>query len=630
MSMYNYLGTPNNNLICCICRAPFLDPLTSKLCSHTFCSSCILQALSHSSQCPIDRTPLTENDLERAPSIVRAMVDELEVECVYGPPRREEPTDIDSSKEKETVKTPIEDTSFQSGCKWTGERETLGAHLEVCEYAEGNRNKNHDASNGTRCSNDQAQIDGDGSQKMTNVPSGSASPTTSDPATHLSQLPLPTSQTTRGSCPHAAFGCPYVAQTGMELSPDIGGEDSSAMMQADIETHLTACPYESLKGFFSIFSSTVTSQKQAIDESKRREDTLHATIQELKENEKRAKLVLEQNILLKRRLESLEAVASNFKKELSSIRTALGPWATVASSSQNTSNSSTATPLDIGTEASGMRFTPATGSTSGVYAFSLPSTAITPTTSFASAPSGSDRAPERTSPVTHPTQNAGAGWGNGPSDMSPINATSPFVNFSPRVDDTISGISGMSSDSFASFFPNQGDEYSSGTSLHGQHRRATSSVSLPLMMPPLDTTSSLEGTLQRLNASITSIAAAVEGLTVQVEGVSRRGEIGLANEAVRVGEEIGSLRAQIYGLRMLVHGLMVERGMGTRWPGANPSGGPAMNMGDSDDEQRNHAGPPLGQTVPLGMPPPSPPFFLRNAGIGMGMGAIGGPSITKL
>ncbi|TFK44355.1 hypothetical protein BDQ12DRAFT_640921 [Crucibulum laeve] len=109
MSLYNYVDTPNNNLVCCICRTPFTDPATTRTCAHTFCQECILQALSHSPICPVDRSPLSLNDLEPANPIVRSLVDELVVEC----------------------------THRLEGCEHTCQRHILASHLrEECLYSE--------------------------------------------------------------------------------------------------------------------------------------------------------------------------------------------------------------------------------------------------------------------------------------------------------------------------------------------------------------------------------------------------------------------------------------------------------------------------------------------------------------
>jgi len=52
-------------------RTPFNEPVTTRTCSHTFCQGCILQAISISAQCPIDRSPLSLDFLVQADPIIR-------------------------------------------------------------------------------------------------------------------------------------------------------------------------------------------------------------------------------------------------------------------------------------------------------------------------------------------------------------------------------------------------------------------------------------------------------------------------------------------------------------------------------------------------------------------------------
>ncbi|KAJ1304528.1 hypothetical protein OPQ81_005669 [Rhizoctonia solani] len=85
MDSYLYLEPVNPNLVCCICRQPFADPTTATPCGHTFCRTCITQALDVSSQCPIDRGALAHSDLLPAPQLVRNMVEELIVQCPNAP-----------------------------------------------------------------------------------------------------------------------------------------------------------------------------------------------------------------------------------------------------------------------------------------------------------------------------------------------------------------------------------------------------------------------------------------------------------------------------------------------------------------------------------------------------------------
>ncbi|EMD37824.1 hypothetical protein CERSUDRAFT_105713 [Gelatoporia subvermispora B] len=109
MSAYNYVENPNVNLVCCICRAPFFDPHTTRSCCHTFCYDCIARAISVSRQCPIDRLPLSLHDLTPADPVIRNLVEELIVECPYR----------------------------EAGCSYTCQRLLLPAHLkDVCEFAE--------------------------------------------------------------------------------------------------------------------------------------------------------------------------------------------------------------------------------------------------------------------------------------------------------------------------------------------------------------------------------------------------------------------------------------------------------------------------------------------------------------
>ncbi|KJA27903.1 hypothetical protein HYPSUDRAFT_130585 [Hypholoma sublateritium FD-334 SS-4] len=170
MSLFNYVDPPNANLICCICRAPFTDPTTTRTCAHTFCAECILRALSHASACPIDRTPLTPADLAPADPIVRSLVDEMRVECVHS----------------------------AAGCAHVGQRQDMALHLrEECVYAEG-RSRPEPVTEGD------AEVD-EAETADTDDEVGPAAP----------HAPLLTAAQT--ACPHAAFGCAYTGPVAAHL-----------------------------------------------------------------------------------------------------------------------------------------------------------------------------------------------------------------------------------------------------------------------------------------------------------------------------------------------------------------------------------------------------------------------------
>ncbi|EPQ52551.1 hypothetical protein GLOTRDRAFT_79656 [Gloeophyllum trabeum ATCC 11539] len=104
---YNYVNAVDPNLMCCICRSPFVEPTTTRTCAHTFCYECIVHSIQITPQCPVDRSPLAPEDLYPADPVVRNLVDELIVEC----PER------------------------KSGCRHTCQRQLLASHMkDSCEF----------------------------------------------------------------------------------------------------------------------------------------------------------------------------------------------------------------------------------------------------------------------------------------------------------------------------------------------------------------------------------------------------------------------------------------------------------------------------------------------------------------
>ena len=52
-------------------RCPFVDPCTTRTCCHTFCYECVARAIAISAHCPVDRCPLTVQDLGPADPLIR-------------------------------------------------------------------------------------------------------------------------------------------------------------------------------------------------------------------------------------------------------------------------------------------------------------------------------------------------------------------------------------------------------------------------------------------------------------------------------------------------------------------------------------------------------------------------------
>ncbi|KAI8997458.1 hypothetical protein BDB01DRAFT_771213 [Pilobolus umbonatus] len=101
-----YVDKINENLLCCICQTPFIDPIITN-CGHTFCQLCIYQALETSNLCPIDRINLCVDEFLPTAKIITNIVNELLVYC----PKSEE------------------------GCSYYGQRQFIQSHLNNdCEY----------------------------------------------------------------------------------------------------------------------------------------------------------------------------------------------------------------------------------------------------------------------------------------------------------------------------------------------------------------------------------------------------------------------------------------------------------------------------------------------------------------
>lgn len=77
----DYRGEVDENLICPICRVPFVAPVITT-CDHVFCQKCIIHAHALNPVCPIDRLPLKlVSDTRPAPKIIFNQLDNLHVKC---------------------------------------------------------------------------------------------------------------------------------------------------------------------------------------------------------------------------------------------------------------------------------------------------------------------------------------------------------------------------------------------------------------------------------------------------------------------------------------------------------------------------------------------------------------------
>lgn len=90
LRLLDYVSPYDNNLMCAICRCPFVDPVILTECDHCFCRDCIRQCwnsntnytpLGPRGDCPTCRTPAKLGPRSATSKILVNLVDELVVKC---------------------------------------------------------------------------------------------------------------------------------------------------------------------------------------------------------------------------------------------------------------------------------------------------------------------------------------------------------------------------------------------------------------------------------------------------------------------------------------------------------------------------------------------------------------------
>ncbi|KAI8929771.1 hypothetical protein BC831DRAFT_442036 [Entophlyctis helioformis] len=273
---YDYVHDVNQNLVCSICFRPFVDPVVTSGCDHTFCRACILRAVQASTaaqphdqqqqqqaqqqqqqsdavgRCPVDRRPLSLASIVPASKIVTNMVNELLVRC---PHKRVSPAATPPRGSHAAANGHVDDDGAE-GCIWIGQRQLLSHHLAgSCEWVLESCLLDGCPARPPRC-RWSAHMASCPFQPVV-CPQCEASMLARDAEDHRAQCPQqPTvcphcrDPLVRGlleahiescsllvvPCTHSRFGCPWK-----------GPRPSLA------STHLPSCAYAAIQGFFAIF-----------------------------------------------------------------------------------------------------------------------------------------------------------------------------------------------------------------------------------------------------------------------------------------------------------------------------------------------------------------------------------------
>lgn len=76
-----FQGDVDEELVCPICSGVLEEPLQAPQCEHAFCAGCINEWLTRQPTCPVDRNPITPNQLKPVPRILRNLLSRLYLAC---------------------------------------------------------------------------------------------------------------------------------------------------------------------------------------------------------------------------------------------------------------------------------------------------------------------------------------------------------------------------------------------------------------------------------------------------------------------------------------------------------------------------------------------------------------------
>lgn len=564
---YNYVDTDlDENLLCCICRTPFDEPVTTRTCFHTFCQECILQALSVSAHCPIDRSPLSIELLGQADPIVRHLVEELTVRCPY----------------------------LDAGCEYIGERHLLRSHLKLqCLYVQVPGPCSEEG-----CERAVARKDGlDGETFVHQEPD----PESNDTQTITCECCGEDLSQVAAMKDHLASSCP-------EKTIPCGQAENGCTWKGrrlSLEAHTDNCPYESIKGFFSIHSTKMAQLSRDNERLRLRTDELEGIIRILRQELEWTKIALGpwyRPVYPERPpitanytqspnvegagagpgpnrvglLESMTQTAGNTAHPEFGVES--GPTETLGSfdpfsfinrtqnevSNIRATNNALTAPTVIDTESNpnisthtsnspvefrdshdlGGNPIPGSGSFNGLESIqSVIGSELSPETSnLQSAATMQPTAPifdhfrvENRVGFEDGSSSQLSGWQHAlPPDSMPSNP-SPGI-YSPNQPP----ISGSIHSHLASL-----------PSVPWNRPQFTPSINRHIVAP-LNLSTTVEGSLVGLRESLVTLSEALESQ-------GRRLDLALATEGLRASEEVGSLKAIVQGLRMQVHAIMMDR-----------------------------------------------------------------------
>ncbi|CAO3645401.1 unnamed protein product [Cunninghamella echinulata] len=226
-------------------------------CGHTFCETCIYQALETTPQCPIDCSPLTIQLLEPAVKIIVNMVNELNVYC----PRSERGCDFIGQRQ-------YMDQHLNNDCLYAYQpcqleecqelvlKKDLNSHISTCKHRE---------TECKMCKKIMPAFEFEDHYKLCPsevipCPHCDSSRSRSEHALHISNCPKAPI-----TCSHEEFGCPWKGA------------------REDADQHKKTCPYEAMSGFLHYHQQQHKSMKEEFQSIRKEHESLKRNQQDLRQ-----------------------------------------------------------------------------------------------------------------------------------------------------------------------------------------------------------------------------------------------------------------------------------------------------------------------------------------------------------
>ena len=129
-----FVTTLNRNFICLICFNVLKDPVLCPRNQHCFCRGCITKHLENAKRCPTCADELTVETLIEAPRMIKDILNELNIRCVYSERGCQEILQLQHLERHEATCGFTPAVCTNQGCGVTvNQRDLIHHESEVCE-----------------------------------------------------------------------------------------------------------------------------------------------------------------------------------------------------------------------------------------------------------------------------------------------------------------------------------------------------------------------------------------------------------------------------------------------------------------------------------------------------------------